>query len=95
MILFITIDLMSLYIFRHNQPLNTIPEKLNKDDAIILIEDAVYQSLLSLQSNAQIFVLKEDLQARGLLEKASNHFSCIDYAGFVELSETHQRIITL
>lgn len=90
---------MTLYICKHNkaleEQLDCLLAALTKEDAILLIEDAVYQALNNTSCPAKIHVLIEDLCARGIQEKVNTAMNIIDYAGFVNLTETHQRIISL
>ncbi|MGV2990677.1 sulfurtransferase complex subunit TusB [Vibrio sp. E150_011] len=68
---------------------------LNLQDAIILIQDASYLAGMPLFSEKDnVFVLSEDLQARGLSVESSNNLQVIDFKGFVELTEIHENSIT-
>jgi len=67
-----------------------------EDAALLLIEDAVN---LVLQGNEALhglkhscYVLQEDLQARGLLDRAGNGFIVVDYSGFVKLSLDYAKV---
>lgn len=90
---------MSLYICNTAQNLeNTLRcflDSLGKDDVILLIEDAVFQALGKHTLTASICALKEDLIARGIEDKIHSDIKTVDYAGFVELSEEHERIISV
>lgn len=65
---------------------------LNKSDSLLLINDAVYAvnalvdcqpELLKLHEERRLFILKEDLQARGVVAE----YGCvIDYSDFVNLT---------
>ena len=68
---------------------------------IILIEDAVNAALantewaLSLKSAGHsVFVLREDLEARGLIALIDRSFNVVDYAGFVQLCCEHTPIVS-
>tara|TARA_R110000772_G_scaffold172303_3_gene284157 strand:- start:125 stop:439 length:315 start_codon:yes stop_codon:yes gene_type:complete len=74
----------------------------NKKSAILLLEDAV-NAAISNQLNAELhakinaldipcYVLTEDLQARGLLDKIAKGFTQVDYAGFVQLSLEYKKV---
>ncbi|MDN3639724.1 sulfurtransferase complex subunit TusB [Simiduia curdlanivorans] len=68
-----------------------------KEDAIILINDAVYAfaNKTPIDTKASVFALAPDLIARGLnVDKLPSLVALIDYAGFVELSESHQPIVS-
>lgn len=70
-----------------------------EDSALLLIEDAVYAVL---ENNAVItklkslsfpcYVLQEDLQARGLLDKVPAEFKVVDYSGLVRLSLDYAKV---
>ena len=71
-------------------------------DALLLIEDGVYgaletnpltESIVVLASRGvELYVLSEDLQARGLEKARAEHFSAIDYGRFVELCTAHKSV---
>lgn len=71
-------------------------------DAILLIEEGVFssinQSRFIVMNNAEkqldVFALKNDLEARGLLERVSPNIKLIDYDGFVDLTIQHTPIQT-
>lgn len=66
--------------------------------AILLIEDAVYaandRSEFSARLNAlndvRVFALEPDMRARGVSER--DGISLVDYAGFVELAVTYDKV---
>ena len=74
--------------------------QLQPNDALLLIEDAVYAALKNSRwqsslaaSSAKLYVLKSDLMARGLTDKPlSETIKQVDYSGFVELTENHTPI---
>ncbi|WP_163393231.1 sulfurtransferase complex subunit TusB [Enterovibrio norvegicus] len=64
--------------------------------AILLAEDAVVAAIEQgewflplLSSNHRIYVLQEDVQARGLEGKIASEFEIVDIKGFVCLTEQH------
>ena len=57
--------------------------------AVVLFEDAVYYK--SYPENTDVFVLKDDAEARGV----STDAKMIDYDEAVELIEKYDRIVTL
>jgi len=71
-------------------------------DAILLLEDGVFGALPSspyreglierLNKGAKIYVLIDDVKARGLSEKLMHDINSIDYAEFVQLSTIHRRV---
>ena len=62
-----------------------------KGDAILLIEDGVY-NLLSEQLQCQHFVLEVDAKARGVA--LSKHGKAIDYDEFVALTVNNDNVIS-
>lgn len=69
-------------------------------DAILLVEGAVYASIAQHRAFVGLkglttFVLKEDLQARGIESRVSPSISEVDFAGFVQLTAEHLQSITL
>ncbi len=72
---------------------------LHEDDAIILIESAVYtaydheRTILN-NLNVPIYALKTDVQARGLLDKSNDKIPLIDDNEFVELCCQYQKSVS-
>lgn len=76
--------------------------RANNGDSVLLIEDAAIaavsgndmQAMLSEASgNVNLYVLKPDLDARGFANSTvTEAFSQVDYAGFVELVVSHDRV---
>lgn len=63
------------------------------NDAILLLQDAVIAAIdennwcqALKKSGLKIYVLREDVLARGLNKKLTNDFEVVDYNGFVLLS---------
>jgi len=77
-------------------------KRIGKGDSVLLIEDAaigalsgtaVEAQLVSAAEDVKLFVLQPDLEARGFSDAALvNSFERVDYAGFVELVVTHERV---
>ncbi|SDT01429.1 sulfurtransferase complex subunit TusB [Pseudomonas fuscovaginae UPB0736] len=74
---------------------------LGSEDALLLCGDAVYalqprslplEALEERAATLRLFVLDEDLQARGL--ECPTWATCVDYPGFVELSVQHDKVNT-
>lgn len=66
---------------------------------ILLIEDAVYAAtsgnafeakIREAMGRFKIYVLKPDLEARGLVDRIIAGVSPVDYGGFVELTTTNK-----
>lgn len=67
--------------------------------SILLIEDAVYAAttgnayeskLRESMAGLQVYVLKPDLEARGLADRLMDGVTPVDYAGFVELTVSNK-----
>ncbi|BAH83105.1 sulfurtransferase complex subunit TusB [Candidatus Ishikawella capsulata] len=80
--------------------LDTIIRMVNYDDDFVLFQDGVIgaikdsimqKKLLSIPTT--IWVLQEDLEARGLSKKISVNFHLLDYTGFVKLTMKHSQQI--
>ncbi|OZG73622.1 hypothetical protein BTA51_07310 [Hahella sp. CCB-MM4] len=78
-------------------------ETMSHKDALIFIEDGVVwatdspltsQLLGKAPQNAGIYVLSEDLGARGLSELKAESVAVVDYNGFVELTEQSQNTLS-
>ncbi|WP_068711758.1 sulfurtransferase complex subunit TusB [Vibrio tritonius] len=89
-----------LYIVKSIDKLPLVISLLQKEDALLLTEAAVYaaserSSAFSLLSEHSLtYVLSEDLDARGWSEKASPLVKVVDMLGFVELTEQYKQSIT-
>ncbi|MEX2367023.1 MAG: sulfurtransferase complex subunit TusB [Pseudohongiellaceae bacterium] len=68
---------------------------------LLLLEDGVYgamatpenhQRLTAVPDNCRLYVLEEDLLARGLLQTVSEVFEIISYQGFVEICTEYSKI---
>ncbi len=71
------------------------------DDAILLLQDGVTAAVqdseslaLLLKSNAFLCALKEDIIARGLIDKISSEIKVVDYNYFVKLTTEHHPCLT-
>ncbi len=67
-------------------------------DTILLVQDGVLYAIDEtskefIKTGVSVFVLKEDLEARGYSESLS-FFPCINYEGWVELIEKNEKIIS-
>lgn len=73
-----------------------------ENDGILLLEDGVFGATSSaptanelqslIKNGVKVFVLINDLQARGLEEKLASNIKPIDYNTFVQLTLEHHRI---
>lgn len=76
--------------------------RTSQGDALLLIEDAVvaavsgtaYEKPLSeAGKNMKLYVLQDDLAARGFADKQMvGGFTAVDYKGFVALAAEHDRV---
>lgn len=67
-------------------------------DSILFVQDGVLYAIDEatkgfIKNGVSVFVLKEDLEARGYSESLSL-FPCINYEGWVELIEKNEKIIS-
>ena len=88
-----------LHLVKNAQALNEMIAYYQADDAVLLMEDAVYTTRLCAQEidhlsqfNMPIYILESDLLARGL-PTLYKSYRVIDYRGFVTLTEQHQQSI--
>ncbi len=76
--------------------------KHSKDgSAILLIEDGVYAAsagtrfselLKAAMGSKSVYALGPDVDARGMQDKLMDGVQLVDYAGFVDLVEQHDRV---
>ncbi len=71
----------------------------HKGSPILLFEDGVYAAMAGtayedkikeIMSDHEVYVLKEDLAARGIADRVVDGVKEIDYPGFVDLVEQHK-----
>lgn len=68
-------------------------------DGLLFVEDGAYYSVTAasidnLQQGISVFVLKEDVLARGLQDKIIEHIEVIDYDKFVELCCEFDKVVS-
>ncbi|MXP67874.1 sulfurtransferase complex subunit TusB [Pantoea sp. Aalb] len=70
---------------------------LQKEDNLLLLQDGVIAALKNSQmllkliaSPANLWILEEDIIARGLTNEISTKVNWLDYIGFVELTVKYQ-----
>ncbi|WP_105902908.1 sulfurtransferase complex subunit TusB [Vibrio gangliei] len=90
-----------LHIIKSQQGLQSAISLSQENDAFLLVEDAVY---LAVQAQMDIFtandlqdrcwVLGEDVEARGVGLSPHWQAQCIDFVGFVGLTEQHVQSMT-
>ena len=79
------------------QPLSLCLRSTGPNDAIIFIEDGVYNLpeilLKSIHINQPVFALKDDCSARGL-DIGDSSVDCISMDQFVALTEKHTKTLS-
>ncbi|MBL4866170.1 MAG: sulfurtransferase complex subunit TusB [Pseudomonadales bacterium] len=68
---------------------NAQTKKIWQDHTSCDTDDTDYTDYKLKQASVKCYVLKEDLEARGLLNRVSQAFTIVDYQGFVELATEH------
>lgn len=71
---------------------------LSSGDALLLLEDGVYcamdaASLAGIQQGVSVYALREDLQARGILNRCVDSVTSVSNKRFVELCCRHERLV--
>jgi len=71
---------------------------MSGDDRLLLIEDGVQGALAPqvgrfADIRGRLFALREDLEARGLLERCAEGIQIIDVDGFVDLTAEADKVI--
>ncbi|SHO55046.1 sulfurtransferase complex subunit TusB [Vibrio quintilis] len=87
-----------LHIIKSQQAVKQALSYITSSDVIILIEDSVYcanqnHELYSMVCRESVFVLDEDIDARGIRPYIGAEVRCVDYSGFVDL--TAQDIVSM
>ncbi|WP_192036992.1 sulfurtransferase complex subunit TusB [Halomonas sp. YLGW01] len=72
---------------------------MGPDDRLLLIEDGVMGGLpvhakVFTALAGRVFALREDLDARGLLERCGAHVNIVDVEGFVTLTEETYKTVS-
>ncbi|PHM74536.1 sulfurtransferase complex subunit TusB [Xenorhabdus kozodoii] len=82
----------------YHDDVNAMLGLVSDTDDILLMQNGVLLGINEnryltelLRTGAGIYVLKEDLAARGLIEQISDGVMVIDYKGFVSLTVKHQQ----
>lgn len=88
-----------LYTLSHSPTQCDLPALLRltaEGDALLLLQDGVLAGLagsshldLLLAAPISLYVLQDDLDARGLSGHISHHITVVGYTHFVELTEKH------
>lgn len=76
-------------------------EMIGCENSVLLVEEAVYLANPRHKDHSKLdnpifngLVLKEDLQARGMMSLVSPNIQLVDFNGFVDLTTQHQQSIT-
>lgn len=87
-----------LHIVKDIYKLELVKSVARTGDAILLTENAVYGVLQEIscwsESHIELYVLEEDLQARGLCISVAEEVATVDFPGFVGLTERHAKSVT-
>ena len=72
---------------------------LQSGDAVLFIEDGTYHCMeqdlfQDIKCDITVYFLKEDITARGLTAKVSDHANLANYRKFVELCTKHDKVIS-
>lgn len=88
-----------LHIVQTAHALSEVSNAYQEGDQVLLVEDSVYVShaqhpMFTILKSMDVSVLKEDALARGIFNRVSPSLYVVDFAGFVELTATHQTSLT-
>lgn len=89
-----------LHIVKHPQQLVLLERYLQPSDAIMLIESAVYASseqaanFARLYFDGPVYVLEEDLLARGWLSRCAKSMQVVNMEGWVDLTVMYEKSIS-
>ncbi len=89
-----------LHIVKSQQKLKLVSRYLQPSDVLLLVENAVYATgehtefFTHINQVNDVYVLQEDLQARGWQEKCSESIQVINRFEFVELTVNHSKSIS-
>ncbi|PXA66534.1 MULTISPECIES: sulfurtransferase complex subunit TusB [Vibrio] len=89
-----------LHIIKHPQQLKLVRRYFQAHDRLLLIENAVYLTspqspyFSDLQAIESVYALREDLLARGWLEKCSSSIEQITMNDFVEMTVSEEKSIS-
>ena len=87
----------SLHTFSSRQALTASLALVGKSDSVLLLEDAVFadyaQLLSSLPKGIGCYALRDDLLARGILQRLPSGIDTIGFDDFVRLCCEHDKVI--
>ncbi len=84
----------TLFILNQPELLDDCITVMQPDDALLLIENAVVIATKSSTTQYKMFVLKDDLIARGLFESIHDQSTAIDFSKFVELTLAYDKSVS-
>ncbi|WP_441257288.1 sulfurtransferase complex subunit TusB [Vibrio sp. Vf1514] len=86
-----------LHIVKHPQQLVLIGRYLQANDQLLLVESAVYATsehspyFAHLPTQQCVYALKEDLEARGWINRCAQNIQVVNVDAWVELSVNHDK----
>ncbi|EKO3435771.1 sulfurtransferase complex subunit TusB [Vibrio fluvialis] len=86
-----------LHIIKHPQQLAIASRYFQPNDAIVLVENAVYATSEQspffgyFNNHNPVYVLKEDLEARGWLNRCAQNIQIMNVADWVELTVNYDK----
>ncbi|MDG3086979.1 sulfurtransferase complex subunit TusB [Vibrio hannami] len=90
-----------LHIVKQINDISNAIEYSLAEDKILLTEDSVYVAVADTSSCAEllescksVYILKADLEARGLSELVNKYIKVIDYSEWVELTDSEPKSIS-
>ena len=92
-----------LHIIKTPSALHDVQRYMAASDSLLLVEDAVYAAnpqhfaytlMNTALSQTKVYVLKEDVLARGVSSSIDEITHLVDYAGFVDLTAEHTHSMT-
>ena len=94
---------MLLHMLNRSPASSRIPQDtlraMGGEDRLLLIEDGVYGAMTPLveqlaAAGGRLFVLREDLISRGLMDRCDERVIQVDMDGFVTLTEEAERTVS-
>lgn len=72
---------------------------LEKGDGVVFIEDGIYHctdsnKLSAIETPVKLYALREDLIARGMLDRNAAKAEAINYDGFVQLCCEYDKVVS-
>ena len=83
----------------HTGLLDTCLSMLRPGDALLFLEDGTYycaipDKLASINTDIELFALKEDMLARGTTDRCAKEVKLVGYSGFVQLCCDFDKIVS-